>query len=461
MQLFKNFWMRLKTLQGMIAASAIVIMALFASWCVTNNVDPVVDTARIEAIRTYEVHKARSESAHANIKAIDDALYALDKEQPLYRAKELAAKIPNPSARVRMETFLVLCQIWKDRTDAVLAKYDVYDYRECKESHPGCYKDWAAATHGLSWATYGEESLIRLYRTHGVAKSVKGKYHAVIASDRTLEEEWAKAYPDAAAEKQAYKEADSFRKAEERQVRDDMATFDTAYAGASEVDKTLLVLTETAKATALWWGITTVSIGAFYLFVWWLVSLDGWAKVVAFHNGEIAGVILVRYPFLRPALSGACHKNWRIKKDFWGRAVLCDRMGNRVVVTENTPSSVVAMLFSESLHAHTAFGNEHSDALAVMVREKDAKLEYSDHTVGYYRDEQRKLNIAVAKRNRLLVLVVEAMRKSTEFQRSKIILAIRENLLAKMKKELADDADLWKALKEREEEEGLSEQATQ
>lgn len=455
MQLFKNFWMRLKTFQGMIAAGAIVITALFASWCVTNNVDPVVDTARIEAIRTYEVHKARSESAHANIKAIDDALAALD-EKSLYWAKEYAKLIPSPSARVRMESLLVLCQLWVDRRDAVLAKYGVDDYRECTKYVDGCYKDMKAASYGLTSMHYVDDGLIRLYRVNGIEDLVR-EYKKVVKSDRTLEKEWAKAYPDKAAEKQAYKEADSFRKAEERQVRDDMATFDTAYAGASEVDKTLLVLTETAKTTALWWGITTVSIGAFYLFVWWLVSLDGWAKVVAFHNGEIAGVILVRYPFLRPALSGACHKNWRIKKDFWGRAVLCDRMGNRVVVTENTPSSVVAMLFSESLHAHTAFGNEHSDALAVMVREKDAKLEYSDHTVGYYRDEQRKLNIAVAKRNRLLVLAVEAMRKSTEFQRSKIILAIRENLLAKMKKELADDADLWKALKEREEEEGLSE----
>ena len=94
MQLFKNFWMRLKTLQGMIAASAIVIMALFASWCVTNNVDPVVDTAHNRSHPHLRGAQGTGESAHANIKAIDDALYALDKEQPLYRAKRARGEDP-------------------------------------------------------------------------------------------------------------------------------------------------------------------------------------------------------------------------------------------------------------------------------------------------------------------------------------------------------------------------------
>ncbi len=443
MVIIQAYWELLKEFQRKIAAGAIIAMGFIALWCYINNVDPVVDTERVEAIRTYEVHKARSESAHANIKAIDDALAALD-EKSLYWAKEYAKLIPNPSARVRMETLLVLCQLWVDRRDAVLAKYNVDDYRECTEYVDGCYKDMKAASYGLTSMDYSEDGLIRLYRVHGV-ESVKRAYEVVTYDqihdngefgDGALKAEWARAYPDKAAAKQAEAEADAARKVEEAAVRDDIAAFDAAYASADEVGKTLLVLEETAKASAGW--IVMVLVVLIVGFGWLHTETEKYRgsfptrDLGATKNGVTYEVTVPSAMFHRPTLSSACHKNWTAGVDFWGRTVLRDRMGNRVVVNGLHPSFVGALLMSESLLAFATTGYESGEAL------KDAKS-------------------AVQARNRLLVLAVEAMRKSTGFERSRVVGNIREKLLARMNKEIGGDTSLWHALVERQEEESLSE----
>ena len=453
MQLFKNFWMRLKTLQGMIAASAIVIMALITLWSHINNVDPVVDTARVEAIRTYEVHKARSESAHANVKAILTALSYLDKEKSLYYAKVSAARITNATARVRVETFITLTGIWWERRDAVLDKHwsledGQPDFRACWDHTFACYKDMQVAEEGLHSQYFYDDSLLGRYRTYGV-ESIVSSYRQVVEDDvydkqdmcdRTLEAEKRAAYPEAWEAEQAAHALEMEREEEVKAQRDDMAAFDTAYGNASEVDKTLLVLTETAKASAGWTVILLVVVVCG--FGWLYTETEKYRgsfptrDLGATKNGVTYEVTVPSAMFHRPTLSSACHKNWTAGVDFWGRTVLRDRMGNRVVVDGLHPSFVGALLASESLLAFAATGHENGEAL------KDAKS-------------------AVATRNRLLVLVVEALRKSTDFQRSKVIGAIRENLIKRMNKEIGGDTGLWSALVERQEEEGLSEQATQ
>lgn len=453
MEIIQAYWELLKEFQRKIAAGAIIAMGFIALWCYINNVDPVVDTAHIEAVRIYEVHKARSESAHANIKAIDAALSSLDNEKSLYWATMRAKKITNTTARVRMETFIALTGIWWERRDAVLAKYwspesGYPDFRECWEHILACNKDMQAEEEGLHSQYLYEESLLGRYRVYGI-ESIVSSYKKVVEDDfydkrdicdRTLEAEKRAAYPEAWEAEQATRALEMEREEEVKAQRDDLEAFDVAYAGASEVGKTKLVLTETAKASAGWTAILLVVVVCG--FGWLHTETEKYRgsfptrDLGATKNGVTYEVTVPSAMFHRPTLSSACHKNWKAGVDFWGWTVLRDRMGNRVVVDGLHPSFVGALLASESLLAFAATGYENGEAL------KDAKS-------------------AVATRNRLLVLVVEALRKSTDFQRSKVIGAIRENLIKRMNKEIGGDTSLWKALSERQEEEGLSEQATQ
>lgn len=447
MQLFKDFWMSVKTLQHLIAAIAIVIMALITLWCIINNVDPLVDTARIEAIRTYEVHKARSERAHKNVKAIDAAIKAY--KDGSYYHEEVVAKIPDPTARVRMHALIVLTDIWTEQRETVLYKYRKSDFGSCGWKD-GCMQDMLQTSRKYGFNPYDQwTDLLYLYRVHGI-ESVRDEYQKVIdgdwvnnpkdPGDRSLELELQRAYPDKWAEKQADEALTAARKAERQKVRDDIAAFDVAYAGASEVGKTLLVLTETAKASAGWTAILLVVVVCG--FGWLHTETEKYRgsfptrDLGATKNGVTYEVTVPSAMFHRPTLSSACHKNWKAGVDFWGRTVLRDRMGNRVVVDGLHSSFVGALLASESLLAFAATGYQNGEAL-------------------------REAKSAVQTRNRLLVLVVEALRKSTDFQRSKVIGAIRENLIKRMNKEIGGDTGLWSALVERQEEEGLSEQATQ
>ncbi len=382
-------------LQRMMEACSIVIMAVFTAWCVINNVEPTV-TEQDQARRDADVIAVQYEARCS-----------------IYTLAEMGSWPSKPWTKAK--------NMWG--------------------SNPGC---GALGQNFLHFFTKG-------YPDGG------GRSPAVFwwNNDRpavALYQEWWK-------ERERHYEREWDKKEKAELAKAD-AAFEAALVKADESERFQLVLIETAKRTVGWW------VGGLVVIAMIVGCIYGWLRMINHrfitHCGVWAGgdclaeVVIPRYPFGRPKITGRFDKAWRAVVNFRGQTVLADRLGNRVVIGENGTSTTINMILHPSLPAYLKAVVNQSSTQAVTIRQQgeqiaqlEAAAQKQKQWIDWYRDEIRA-------RNRLLVLAIEGMRKSKDFQRLGVVQTMRERLLERMREELKDDKELWAAIGEREEEEGLS-----
>ncbi|MEK7105205.1 MAG: hypothetical protein AAB865_00770 [Patescibacteria group bacterium] len=158
-----------------------------------------------------------------------------------------------------------------------------------------------------------------------------------------------------------------------------------------------------------------------------------------------------KYPFGRTKVDG---EHWKLRKDFWGRWFLCDRYGGRI----SYGSSAMEVLWYESLLDYAMRKREERREGMQASQTAEARIKELEGHNRKWREHGEALKTAIVTRNRLLVLVVGAIRASKDFVRSDTLRIIQENLVIRMREAIPLEADpeLWAEFERRHEEERLS-----
>lgn len=392
--------------QLVIEGCSIIIALAITAWCVVNNVDPVVDDKDVT-----RQHLALVQGLYDRAQREDDLFsqsyfcqdsrgyHAHDRRQCV----NLFALFPidqltDPDARSLLNT------------RQVLDKQDIADNQRLIDA--GCDDDFVCVECD-SGRQYTKQCA-DLWADHSI------KFHpALRAVNKSLSDMyWRKNRAADVLHDQLIiaKGQYEFVRWEENEAKrvqaQETADLDAKFMKTDRLGKMMIVLEETVAQSWRGWawvaGISLVGI----FFAWVMGTLGGNIR----RKGNLTIFVPV-FPFGRPIANGDLG-NWKLVVDFHGRTFLQDKDGSRINIEHDDQS---LMVLSEP-------------SLARVVANADV----------------------VDKTRRLLVMAVEAMRKSVEFQRSQVIKTVRQNILVRITEELPPSDPIHAEINRRREEEEMS-----
>lgn len=218
------------------------------------------------------------------------------------------------------------------------------------------------------------------------------------------------------------------------------AQFEAALAKADVSQKAKLVLVETAKRSSALWGL----VAGLSTIVLLCLRFGGSQKkfIVTLQKRGNFNVYVVRphWPFSRPRIVGNL-PGWKVIVAFNGHCYLVDTNGSRVHLPANPSNNVLEVMNSESVVDHlNNLAREMRDIISageLLEMERD-KVQKTAHTL-----------------RRMMLLMIEGLRKSKDFQRSDSIKLVRMNLIKLMQERLPTDP-IHDELERRDEEESMS-----